>query len=70
MFSGETANKLARAATLAAEFTPEEFARLRALRERYRATEDCGEFGLDAWRLRYACWLLEHSLIGEGVEGA
>lgn len=49
-------------------FTAEERLRLEALRVRYEATDDCGEFGLDEAWLLYARWLVEHRRISEGVE--
>ncbi|HEX8036695.1 MAG TPA: hypothetical protein VF510_22750 [Ktedonobacterales bacterium] len=70
MFLWEKANQTRRAATLAASFTPEEFARLYLLREQYETSRDCGEFGLDERRLRFARWLVEQGRLNDGVEGA
>lgn len=51
MFVWEQGNRARRASTLAASFTPEEFARLVVLRERYETSRDCEEYGLDVRRL-------------------
>jgi len=67
MFTWEHANELQQDATLAASFTPEELIRLWALREQYETSQDCGEFGLDERRLRFARWLVEHKLLSEEV---
>lgn len=67
MFTWERADELQREATLTATFTPEELIRLRALREQYETSQDCGEFGLDERRLRFARWLVEHRLLSEEV---
>ncbi len=68
-FAWETSAEARQAIVLTSTFTPEEIMCLRALRERYQATCDSDEFGLDVRRLRYARWLVEHGRISEGVEG-
>ena len=65
MFTWERANELQQDATLAATFTPEELSRLRALREQYETSQDCGEFGLDERHLCFARWLVEHRRLSE-----
>lgn len=52
-------------ATLADLFTPEELARLFALRARSRALRASEEFGLDACRIAFARWLVEHGRLSE-----
>ncbi len=65
MFTWERADELQRETALAATFTPEELIRLRALREQYETSQDCGEFGLDERHLRFARWLVGHGRLSE-----
>ena len=67
MFTWERADELQQETALAATFTPEELIRLRALREQYESSQDCGEFGLDECHLRFARWLVEHNRLSEEV---
>ena len=67
MFTWERANELQRDTTLAATFTAEELRCFRALREQYETSQDCGEFGLDERRLRFARWLVEHGRLSEEI---
>lgn len=67
MFNWDRSNLARRAATLAATFTPEEFARLRLLREQYETNRNCREYCLDLRRLQFVRWLVENGRISEGV---
>lgn len=50
---------------LADLFTPQQLARLFALRARSRALRVSEEFGLDPNRLAFAQWLVEHGRLSE-----
>ena len=52
-------------AALADLFTPRELARLFAMRTRSGALRASEEFGIDANRLAFARWLVEHGRLSE-----
>jgi hypothetical protein len=53
-------------AMLGDEFTPEEKARLTALRQRYLIHPEYRELGIDSRRLEFARWLVAHGRLDEG----
>ena len=53
------------AAVLEGQFTPEELARLLALRALVASHSPYDELGLDVKRLRFARWLVEHGRLSE-----
>lgn len=54
-------------AMLTGNFTPEELARLNALRSNFRSRAEYLERVIDDRRLEFARWLLEHGKLSEGV---
>lgn len=55
------------ATTVQSAFTPEEFARLVALRELAARRSIYDELGLDENRLKFARWLYEHGRLSESI---
>lgn len=55
------------ATTVQSAFTPEEFARLVALRELAAHRSIYDEMGLDENRLKFARWLYEHGRVSETI---
>lgn len=68
MFTWEQINRAYTSLALKRDLTPEECASVERLSERYQDTHNCGEFGLDVQRLRFARWLVEHGRLSEGTE--
>lgn len=50
-------------------FTPEEWARLNALRTNFRSRAEYLERVIDDRRLEFARWLVEHGKLSEGSDG-
>jgi hypothetical protein len=48
-------------------FTPEQLARLRALRAAYHENPTLAELGLDLRRLEFARWLVARGMLNEGL---
>lgn len=69
MYPWESWNFRARADTelKQSSFTPEELARLEALRNRVQSCSVDIEVGLDECRLKFARWLVEHGKLSEDL---
>ncbi len=50
------------------EFAPEEAAQIKRLRLQFALYPYTYQLGIDLRRLLFACWLVQHGYIGEGVD--